>query len=245
MSYFSWWYKNRFLGTGMIPRFWNLFWWKNSFWYGIRRFFFFIVNQYPIWAQWEIPSYLSTIFLKATAWMLPDGTSGFPGLERMLEDGIPESSPYIKERDDARMEKAVAKWKEIIHKIRFAHFYMEFIQDDQFGWMIHNSKDREYCRRWAIKKYPHVKEFLTEEFFNTMYTDESLRYESNMNFVPLSDGPGGSRIEFTDTLKETGEVIKDLPIETSYPHLKITKDMEPQFNEGMDLFRKWYQALWD
>ncbi len=243
-SYFAWWFKCRVQGKFWFHPF-SASWWKDAVWYNIKNFFFFIVYKYPRWAQWSIPGHLSDTFLKATAWMLPDGLHSYPGVENVLEDGIPDFVDGMPvEYDEERNNKAFAKWKEIIHKMRFAHFYMQFIQEDEFGWMINNVQEREYARRWALKKYAHVKEFLTEEYFNSMYTDESLKYASKMDMDKEVEG-GGHQIIFIDTNKETGEVVKDLPFETKYPHYKMAKEMEPQFKEGMDLWRKWYQSLWD
>lgn len=181
--------------------------------------------------------------------MLPDGIHGFPGTAIVLDDGIPDfdKDGMPVEYDEARGNLAFAKWKEIIHKIRFAHFYMQFIQEDEFSWMIDTPQERVYARHWALRKYSYVKEFLTEEFFNTMYDDESLKYESKMHSEPCEDEnhEGMGQLIFTDLNKETGEVVKDLPFETKYPNYRIMKELKPQFEEGMDLWRKWYQSLWD
>ena len=241
MSFFSWWLNYRF----RVPRFWRPCWWKDAFWYNVRRFFFFIFNRRPLWSDWEVPAYLTDQFLKATAWM-EEGIHGYPGDEAMLEDGIPEHI-VEGEYDETRSNRAFAKWKEIIHKMRFAHFYMSFIEDDKFGWMIDNVGERKHCRQWALRKYPYIKEFLTEEYFNTMYDDESLKYSVEMVFGPPAPGKESSKvITFVERVKATGEVVEGgAPSEVLYPHWRIAKELEPQFNEGMDLFRKWYQALWD
>ena len=187
---------------------------------------------------------MTDIFLKATDW-LEEGSHGYPGMLAMLDDGIADDEPYDEARDDPREKLAVAKWKEIIHKIRFAHFYMAFIQEDEFFWMIDDVKDREYARRWALKKYKYVKEFLTEEFFNTMYDDESLKYETKMDMIDVP-GKDYGQIKFHTIYKPTGEDLEErVSSDVTHPQWRIAKELKPQFDEGMELWKRWYQALWD
>lgn len=245
LSCILWWLRYRFKPA--LPHLDSSYWWRDTLIYNPKNFFFRLRYGFDRWARWGIDTYLTDQFLKISYWM-GQHTHGRPC--DILSDGETHEYTYddkgeCSQADKDYDERALKAWANTIRKIRFSHFYMKFIQEDEFGWMIENREDRKNAFLWARKKYWYVREFITWRWWLQMYTTESLRYDSKMNFSEIDPETMLGSITFTDTDKKTGMVVEDLPLEVKYPHHKLAGELKPQFEEGLNLFRKYYQNLWD
>jgi len=222
IKYFKWWFKYIFIGS---PILFSSYWFKNTFIYKPREFVFKLIYGIPKEAYWGLSSYISEVYLKGS-YHMNKHLSGYPA-------NLSEQEKFDPDTDDSNFEK----WKEILQKIRFSHFYYVFIMNESFSWMINNVEQRNFCKDWARKKYFYVAEFLTDEYWETMFTDKSLDYETTMDY-------NSDQVEFITINKITKEVV-DISYDEQYPYNKVIKDMLPKYDEGMELFKKYYLNLWD
>lgn len=226
ISYFLWYLKYRIRLSNIFTK----FWWKDRF-YNIKDSFFYLKYKIPKYTIWGISPYISEQILK-TLWWMGKETHGYPN-----------DFADLPEIEASRI------WSEIIHKIRFAHFYVNFIIEDPFGWMIESVEDRTNCLTWAKKKFWYAEDFLTAEFFENMFTNESLKYTLNMNFHEKEKAdpvcPKGTKFITIETIeKATGKVV-EIDSSITHPARKIEQDLLLEYEEGMNLFSKYYQNLWD
>jgi hypothetical protein len=236
-SYFRWWTRYR---LSLFRPFRG--WWLKERWYDLKNLIHFLKHGITERDTWNIYSMLTTKFLKASHWLAQPGNGhGYPaGLEGSQTVASIDPTAYD---NDATPSPEFLQWKEILHKMRFAHFYIQFIEEDEFSWMINSRKDRKNCYKWARKHYKYLSDFLTWRFFLQMYTNESFKYTTKMLFIE-EPGKDYGEIKFEDSLTATGEVV-DLPIGIKYPHVEIAKKQFPEYEEGMELFKKYYKSLWD
>lgn len=235
ISYFLWWIKYR--GKAVIPRIWSLFWWKNTIknYFGLRDLVFFIFHGFKAWERWDVYSGVATYFLKISYWM-SNNTMGIPS-------SFLENTSSDPEENNLFYNSRKQEWMKIINKIRFSFFYVNFIVNDYFSWMINSNEDKKNCLRWARKKFWYMQEFLTDDWWNSMYTPESFMYTTKLT----TDEKDSSTFTCTvDVIhKNTKEVVNNVPPEIICPHLKLLEDLKDQYIEGLDLFKQYYLDLWD
>ena len=186
------------------------------------------------WEWWGPNTSIATHALK-TLWGMRN-PQGYP--VKLMKDE--EWGEDLSDDVDKEYSK---RWKDIIHSIRFAFFYYNFIDEEPFSWMIDSPEDREYCCAWAVKKYWYAADFLTKEFFEQMYPDSIFRYKSKMVTLPSEDGLT-QQITFKTIDKSTGEEVH-IPHNEQYPHHAIAEQLRPDFDKGLQLFKDYFLSLWD
>lgn len=167
--------------------------------------------------------------LKVLHWM-SKGTSGVPS--------------NIYDENNENEEESWKKWSEIINRIRFSFFYFLFIQDDRLGYKISKPEDKEFCRKWSCKKYWYVKDFLTKEFFEEAYPDEMFNYDSKIVTEEVKDRTDVVGIKIITFDKRTNQQV-DVSSEVTNSIYKMEIEKRSQYEEGLQLFAKYFGSLWD
>lgn len=212
----------------------------DEFTYFFRRFF----KDHGMSSEekWSCDFCIATYSLKCLYW-LNKKTYGYPFAAAIKKDGnaVEENdTEYDTEYDD---KKSHDNWHEIIHKIRFALFYTTFINADMFSYIIDSKEEREFCYKWAQKKYWYVTDFLTKEFFEKAYNDASLNFEIKTKFIETED-KNLLELDVKTLDKETKKEVNP-SFEEKFPLVKMQKELLPQYEEGIKLFAKYFHNLWD
>lgn len=179
----------------------------------------------------------SSDFLKLTYWLVPALK------EKSARVGIPYSIFVDKEtQKELPFDKAVELYISVIEKVRFAHFYLLYIEDEQFGYLINDRTERKAAFVHLLKKHPYLKDLMTWKLFLSMYTNESLKYTIKMTSEKMDNGHYSC--DFFTINKKTKEVV-DLPREITNPEEKVAKDLLYKYEEGIKLYFEHYRSFGD
>jgi hypothetical protein len=233
IGFIKWWMKNFF-----YPRkFFRAYFWKDVYHYGIR-------SQIHAWTNggvhfrhyWSPSTVCSEMYLKITRNYIKNcrGTS----VDFFKED--PSSNSGFDDSEQGSIDARLLQRK-TFRKVRFAHFFTLFIQDDKFSYYINNEEERRYCFLWARKKYWWANDFITWKWWCQMYTDESIHVGTKMTWVKIPDSENYT-LETDTTDRRTGESI-DENLDAEYPHLVLSRKYQADFEEGMRLYAKHYYCF--
>lgn len=212
----------------------------------IKQFFVRVFKDHGISLEekYSCDFYIATYVLKCLYW-ISKKTCGYPFLAGIKKDvnAIEEKENYYNDEDEYDSEKSYKNWHEILNKIRFAFFYANFIEIDEFSYIIDSKEERDYCYRWAQKKYWYAADFLTKDFFEKAYNDASLNFEIKTKFIETED-KNLLELDVKTLDKETKKEVNP-SFEEKFPLAKMQKELLPQYEEGMKLFVKYFQSLGD
>jgi len=137
------------------------------------------------------------------------------------------------------------QWQKIIHDIRFAFFYFLFIYNDLLSDKITTPEEKNYCRRWAQRKYWYVRDFLTKEFFDERYLDYIFDYEIKTEQNPSKNQNGIDEIKIKMVHKKTGEELSyEKTKELLLPEEHMVEKYHKDFETGLEYFKKYFIDLW-
>jgi len=193
---------------------------------------------------WNIPRHLSEEFLKVSYWM-EDKIDVYPA---SLSQEFSLKTVYSMislplYQDDYAPNVYLRLWKSFIYKMRFAHFYLNYIENDNFSHLINSKSDKDYCKKWAKKKYWYLSDFLTDEWWDKFFPEEKIKYEFKWDYIPVDETKEDFMLDFYLMDKKTKEIIKPVP-EWYKTNAKMCKEYSPQYEEGLNLFKKYYLSLW-
>ena len=95
-----------------------------------------------------------------------------------------------------------------------------------------------------MRKYPYIRDLLTWDLWCEMFTDFSINLDYDLHSTKLEDGSGLSQVHI-DVIDRNTKKVVEAAIEVTNPRFKVIKDLKPQFDLGMENFKKYYQNLWD
>ena len=84
---------------------------------------------------------------------------------------------------------------------------------------------------------------MTKDFFEKAYNDASLNFEIKTKFIEAED-KNLLELDVKTLDKETKKEVNP-SFEEQFPLAKMQKELLPQYEEGMKLFVKYFQSLWD
>jgi hypothetical protein len=184
---------------------------------GFKKLYTFLLNDGVRYSDsWSMDSALSRKFL-IMSYEFGKKTNGYPSNISTIEE-----------------------WQDIISKIRFAHFWV--LQEEIFNaWMIESQEERFYFWIWTRKVYPWCKDFLSWRFFKNMISDEHCDYDISIEKIKEKD-EDLYEMKFVYKNRISGRMSNNPP--KNYNSYDFQAECEKKYNDGMELFVKYYRNLW-